>query len=475
LEEALNEVEKLTGSLIGFFHFVDDDQRSLRLQNWSTRTKAVFCSAQGKGAHYPVMEAGVWADCVHTRAPVIYNDYAGLLYRKGMPEGHATVLRELVVPVLRGDKLTALLGVGNKATDYTEADVQVVALLAELAWELAERKRAEDSLRRSNRQLRAISACNQMLMRATDEGVLLDEECRIVCEQAGYAVAWAGFVESSHPGVLTQVALAGAAPDEASELGLALTELSQGCEAAQEALHSGAAVAIQDLLLDARFTAWREPVGERGFRSAIWLPLKDDHEAVFGVLLILSRDTGAFDDEEIRLLEELTGDLAFGVTVLRARAQRREAERRIALLSFALSNVREAAFLIDEAGRFRDVNDAACRTLGYERDVLLGMTVTDLDPGFPAERWPTHWTELVAQRAMIFESHHRAQDGRLLPVEVSANYFEYEGQAYNLALAHDITERKHAEAVLREREAFIRSILDSVDEGFIVVDRNLRV
>ncbi len=153
LEATLNEAERLTGSLIGFYHFVDDDQIALTLQNWSTRTKATFCKAGGKGAHYAIDQAGVWVDCVHQRKPVIHNDYATLPHRKGLPEGHAPVLRELVVPVMRGEKIMAILGVGNKPGDYDEKDVETVALLADLAWEIAERKRAEEELHRLNIEL----------------------------------------------------------------------------------------------------------------------------------------------------------------------------------------------------------------------------------------------------------------------------------------------------------------------------------
>ena len=153
LEETLNRVEKLTGSLIGFYHFVEDDQKTLTLQNWSTATKAKFCKAAKKGLHYPISEAGVWVDCVYQRKPVIHNDYASLAHRKGTPEGHAEVIRELVVPVLRGEKIEAILGIGNKPADYNEKDVEIVSLMADLAWEIAERKRGEEKIRRLNQQL----------------------------------------------------------------------------------------------------------------------------------------------------------------------------------------------------------------------------------------------------------------------------------------------------------------------------------
>jgi PAS domain S-box-containing protein len=149
LEETLNETEKLTGSTIGFYHFVGKDQQTLSLQNWSTRTKAEFCKAVGTGLHYDLSKAGAWVDCVHQRQPVIHNDYASLPHRKGMPEGHAEVIRELVVPVFRGENVAAILGVGNKPSDYNEQDIKIVSLLADLAWEIAERKQAELALQKS--------------------------------------------------------------------------------------------------------------------------------------------------------------------------------------------------------------------------------------------------------------------------------------------------------------------------------------
>lgn len=147
LEETLNEAEKLSGSLIGFYHFVEPDQQTISLQNWSTRTKAEFCRAKGKGEHYPISQAGVWAECVVQGRPVIHNDYASLPNRKGLPEDHANVIRELVVPVFRNGVVKAILGVGNKPTDYVDKDVDAISLLADLVWEIADRKQAEEKIK----------------------------------------------------------------------------------------------------------------------------------------------------------------------------------------------------------------------------------------------------------------------------------------------------------------------------------------
>jgi two-component system cell cycle sensor histidine kinase/response regulator CckA len=154
LTATLDLAEGLTGSQIGFFHFVDEDATNLLLQAWSTNTVAKMCTAEGQGRHYPISNAGVWADSVRTGRPVIHNDYASLPDRKGLPTGHASVVREISVPVSRGGRICAVLGVGNKETDYDDRDVEDVAALADLAWDIAARKRAEEALQASEEALR---------------------------------------------------------------------------------------------------------------------------------------------------------------------------------------------------------------------------------------------------------------------------------------------------------------------------------
>lgn len=146
LQKTLDELGELTGSPIGFFHFLNDDQQILILQAWSTLTKQEFCKAEGKGMHYIVSEAGIWANPVYDKAPVIHNDFALEPGRKGFPEGHASVERELVVPIMRGGKVVAILGVGNKPTLYTQEDVDLVSYFADVAWEKAKRKQNEEKL-----------------------------------------------------------------------------------------------------------------------------------------------------------------------------------------------------------------------------------------------------------------------------------------------------------------------------------------
>jgi two-component sensor histidine kinase len=143
----MDELCTLTDSPIGFFHFVEPDQRTLSLQSWSTRTKAEFCTAEGQGQHYSVDQAGVWVDCVREGRPVIHNDYASLTHKKGLPDGHAPVTREMVFPIIRDQKIVAIMGVGNKPVEYTESDLTYASRLADLIWDITARKQAEEKIR----------------------------------------------------------------------------------------------------------------------------------------------------------------------------------------------------------------------------------------------------------------------------------------------------------------------------------------
>ena len=255
-------------------------------------------------------------------------------------------------------------------------------------------KRAEESLRRLNRELRAISNCNQTLMRATDEQTLLQEICRIVCEEAGYRMAWVGYCEHDEAKSVRPVAWAGMEDGYLATANITWADTERGRGLTGTAARCGTSTYIQDFTTDPSMAPWREGALKRGYRSCIALPLKDESASVFGVLTIYSSGPNAFSPDEIRLLEELAGDLAFGIMVVRARVERDEAEASLALRSFALDNVREAAFLIDEHARFHYVNEASCRILAYPREELLAMDVWDIDPDFPKERWPDHWRAL---------------------------------------------------------------------------------
>ena len=174
LTQTLDEAELLTGSTIGFFHFVEADQNTLSLQTWSSNTLRHLCTAEGQGQHYPVDQAGVWADALRERRPLIHNDYPSLPHRHGLPPGHAPVLRQLVVPVLRNEQVVALLGVGNKLNPYGPVDIESASRLATLAWDIVLARRAEKERHETEARYRI------MLDQAGDAVFLHDRNGRVL-------------------------------------------------------------------------------------------------------------------------------------------------------------------------------------------------------------------------------------------------------------------------------------------------------
>ena len=152
LVETLDEVERVTGSTISFYHFYDIKRQLTTHSAWSTKTFRQSCPAQKNGHDYLRARTGVWADCVVYGRPVIENDYKGAAQGRGMPGGHAEIIRALAVPVTRGDHVVAMLGVANKKVPFSQADVGTVSLFADLAWDIAEHKRNEQQEHEAARQ-----------------------------------------------------------------------------------------------------------------------------------------------------------------------------------------------------------------------------------------------------------------------------------------------------------------------------------
>jgi two-component system, cell cycle sensor histidine kinase and response regulator CckA len=176
ITKALDEICERADSAIGFYHVIDPDQKNISLQQWSTRTTTEFCRAEGKGRHYPLERAGVWADCVRLKKPVIHNDYLALKHTQGLPAGHAAIIRELVVPVMRNDMVVAILGVGNKPSEYSQQDLKAVSLLADVTWEIIQRKKVEEALVESEKRYRRLfeSAKDGILILDARTGMVVD-------------------------------------------------------------------------------------------------------------------------------------------------------------------------------------------------------------------------------------------------------------------------------------------------------------
>ena len=138
----------------------------------------------------------------------------------------------------------------------------------------------------------------------------------------------------------------------------------------------------------------------------------------------------------------------------------KRAQADLSFTQFVVEHAGDSVFWMEAEGAFKYANPAACEALGYTLDELLAMSIRDIDPKY-SSRWAEHISELKEAGSLTFETHHRRKDGALMPVEVTAAYLEYDGVAYDVGFARDITERKRIEAELERERRDYETIFDS--------------
>ena len=154
LVKIVDEVEELTGSKMGFYHFMPYTREMDSLRAWSTRTSERVNNTETGRDHYNFSDAGTWAECIRTMEPAIHNGLGSLDYGKGLPDGHNWVHRELTVPVVRNNRVVAVIGVGNKPAGYTDHDAEILKYLADNTWEIVEKMRSDEEFRETEAVIR---------------------------------------------------------------------------------------------------------------------------------------------------------------------------------------------------------------------------------------------------------------------------------------------------------------------------------
>jgi two-component system, cell cycle sensor histidine kinase and response regulator CckA len=120
--------------------------------------------------------------------------------------------------------------------------------------------------------------------------------------------------------------------------------------------------------------------------------------------------------------------------------------------------------------KFELVNQTACVRLGYTRDEMLQLSPTNIDGPESESTRAAAIQELVQKQDCTFETMHRKKNGELIPVEVSARVLRVGGRPMVISIARDISQRKHAERTIVERERYLQTILQTMADGFWVVD-----
>ncbi|MBK5967730.1 MULTISPECIES: GAF domain-containing protein [Thiorhodovibrio] len=142
----LEEIQRMTGSQFAFFGFLNEDESDFAIHAWS-KSAMPSCTVEDKPIHFPIHQAGLWAQAVVDRKPSIFNDLSLEHPRKkGLPQGHVPLSNLISVPILRDGKVIALSAVSNKQGKYTQEDVEMVHAFTSGVLSLLDNRRAEEAL-----------------------------------------------------------------------------------------------------------------------------------------------------------------------------------------------------------------------------------------------------------------------------------------------------------------------------------------
>ena len=146
--------------------------------------------------------------------------------------------------------------------------------------------------------------------------------------------------------------------------------------------------------------------------------------------------------------------------------ERRRAVEELKIASFTVDNMADAVFWAAADGRFWNVNQAACKMLGYTREELLSRSVSDVNTVLPKEAWQSYWDKLKRSGNLQYEVTLRTKDDRVIPVEINANYFNFNDLDYSCAIVRDFSEHKKAELEMWK----YRLVFDRMLNGFAICE-----
>lgn len=365
----------------------------------------------------------------------------------------------IVVTSGLADDLTTLEAVRQGAQDYLiKGEISGSNLMRVLCYAI-ERKRGEEQLRHSNRALRMLSECTQSVMQAADEATLLQQICQIIVGVGGYRLAWVGYAGQDEGKTVQPMAQAGYEVGYLETLKLTWADTKRGRGPAGATIRSGQPTIAQDIQTDPAFAPWRAEAVKRGYASSIALPLKKD--VTFGALNIYAVEPYAFvDPQEVKLLVELANDLAYGIATLRTRAEREQAEAALQesekRYREVVENASDIIYSTDHNGRFEYANAAALRVTGYTYEELINLSYLDLIlPEYHSRVKMKYFRQFLGKEPSSYIE---------FPFFTRSGEVRWFGQNSSLILkgqdidgfhviARDITERKKAEAEIRELNA----------------------
>jgi len=308
------------------------------------------------------------------------------------------------------------------------------------AEDITARKKAEKKIRRLNRVYAVLSQINSLIVRVSDRDELFREACRIAIEQGRFRMAWVGVLDRTAE-VVKPAASAGEIGDFFETAALAIVETKPGGYGlAGRAVRELKPVISNDVHNDKQ-RLMRKELEERGINSLAVIPLIVSGEAA-GVIALYSSEVGFFDEQEMRLLLELAGNISLALEHI-AKTEQLDylayydeltglANRKLFLeraeqkLIAARNAKHKASLLVFDLERFKTVNDALGRRAGDELLKQIADRMTQV--GSDATRIARVGADQFAIISLDLENENEGQLARL----VERRYDIVFGQPFNL-------------------------------------------
>lgn len=374
--------------------------------------------------------------------------------------------------------LETLAGQVATALDNALVNERLQRQAEELRHHLDERAKAEVMLKRANRALKALSKCNETLARVTSEKELLHSICRILVEEGGYKLAWIGYAGDDRAKSINVMAQCGYEEGYLETLHITWADTERGRGPTGTAIRTGKPSVVKDIRHDPRFSVWRAEALKRGYASSMALPLVIGGKNP-GALTVYSPEPEAFDAEEIALLEQLAGDLSFGIMTLRMREAHQKTEEALResreKYQSLFENANDAIYLREpQNGKIIDCNTKAAEMTGYSIEELKGMSVMDLHPVQERSLLPEKFRAISEKGKLsgISGFHHQRKDGTLVDIEVNTNIVNLGGKKLNVSIVRDVTERRQEEERRKETCKRLNAVMEASPDAIITATKD---
>ena len=250
----------------------------------------------------------------------------------------------------------------------------------------------------------------------------------------------------------------GAAPSLPASYSAAIDGIAIGPSAGScgTAAYENRLIVVEDIATDPLWADYRELALQHGLHACWSMPVTSSVGEMLGTFAVYYRTPRCPTNEDLQLIEQ-------AARLAQIAIERYKASDRLRRMQFAMDHAMDAVYWIDQNAGILYVNEAATHMLGYPRIELLNMTVHDLNPDFPPDRWPGFWEETKQRGTMTFETTHRAKDGLMIPVEVQINFLAHEGGEFHCAFVRDITDRRRREEALLN---IVKGVTSSIGSAF---------